>query len=383
MGLRSFIKEILSGKKTRIDISEQKDTDYDEIENSIALQMFSVVVITEFIAKIISKCDFKVFDRGKEIKGAEWYAWNYRPNINQNATEFWQEVIKKALINQHALVVPVGEQQICADSFNIEKYAINEWKFSQISKEDLTLNKEYSMSDVLYFKVQNEKASILIFELSSQYGQLLQSTSEKYLNEGGQKGIVEIAQAARGTPTYEADIQKLLNKDFKTYFKSRNAVLPLFQGYKYTPQSQNTNRNVSEITDYKSLFNDYISKTALIYSVDPALFTGDVAGTKDAFDNTMTKCILPIAKLISTELTSKKFTSKEICEGSKIVCCTNNIKHRDIFDTAQSIDKLISSSLAVVDEIRPFVGLEPTGEEWAKKPIRTKNYEEVGGENDD
>lgn len=387
IGVKSFISGILTNKSKKIDIAETGI--YEDLQCNIALQAYAIQIVAGLIATLISKCEIKTFRNGKPIKCLEWYLLNIRPNLNQNASEFWIEVVKKYLVSGEALIIQTGESLICADYFSTEKFAINEWQFSNIQKENMSFRKTWTMNETMYLNYNNGRVAMLLGNLLDEYNRLLQLTANRYEWVGGQKGILEIPAPARSMPTFEDDFKRLMTEYFNDYFKNKNAIVPLFGGMKYTPQSTaDSKRNTSELTDYTNVLSDAIAKTALAYNIAPALFKGDANGLNEAINQTLTTAIDPIAKSISQEITAKRYTKQQVLSGCYAKVCTDNIKHIDIFDIASNIDKLIASSFINIDDVREKAGLEPTGEEWSKRYIRTKNYETItnlksGGDNDE
>ena len=327
------------------------------------------------IASLIAKCEFKTYKNGKEFKGYEWYSLNVKPNKNQNSTAFWQEVIGKLLFYGEVLVISVNNQLIIADDFQKDEYAVKETEFTQVSRGDLTFNRKFKMSDVLYLRYSNNDVMSIINNIFGMYEKLIESASNKYIKAGGQKGILEISALAQGDKDFEKKYTKLMNEHFKSYFNANDAVLPLWEGMKFVPTtSDSAKKTTNEITDISKLVDDAMSRAAQAFKVPPALVRGDVAGIKDAVDMLLTVCIDPLADMIGEELTGKKFTPDEVISGQYIGVDTTCIKHIDIFDIAANADKLISSSMLSPDETRDKAGLNPTGEEWAQKHYMTKNY---------
>lgn len=56
---------------------------------------------------------------------------------------------------------------------------------------------------------------------------------------------------------------------------------------------------------------------------------------------------------------------------------TNRIKHIDLLDAAGSIDKLVSSGVECINDIRALLGQPLIPEEWANRHFITKNYAQV------
>ena len=108
-----------------------------------------------------------------------------------------------------------------------------------------------------------------------EHNRFLETASNAYVKSGGQKGILEISPMAQGQNDFEKKFDTLMNNYFKTYFDAKNAVLPLWGGIKYTPQTAGeTKRTVSEATDYISMLNDALEKAAIAFNVSPAIVKG-------------------------------------------------------------------------------------------------------------
>ena len=149
----------------------------ETIEQYINTQEFSKLVTEEFLihsainlmANCISKCGFKTYESGKEIQGEEYYAWNYEPNKNQNASQFIQELVTKPIYCNECLVIESGMQLIIAENFTKEEYALKETVFSNVSRKNFTFNRSFRMSEVLYFRLNNKNIRRLLRELGNGY----------------------------------------------------------------------------------------------------------------------------------------------------------------------------------------------------------------------
>lgn len=345
-------------------------------ENSIALEAFALITTIELIAGLLAKCEFRTFQDGKEIKGLEWHNLNVRPNKNQNSTQFWQEVFCKLLYHKEVLIIPINGQKIIADDFQKTERAVTETVFSNVSRGDYTFSDVFRISEVYYLKYSNFETSAIIDNIFSMYSKLIENANKKYQKSGGEKGILEISAVAQGDKDFETKFQNLMSNYFKSYFDSTNAVLPLFDGYKYTPSTSDSAKKYSnEISDIKVLMDEALARSAQAFKIPPALIKGDVAGLKDAYDIMLTNCIDPLADMISEELTGKQFTANQVCKGSKIFADTSCIKHIDIFDISANIDKLISCGFASIDEVRERTGLPVLNTDFSQAHYITKNYE--------
>lgn len=353
------------------------DTFSEKAENmAVSIGAFALMAVISRISAIISKCEVKVYENGKEKQKDLWYQLNFQPNPNQNAVTFWNEYVCKLLYNREALAVQLRNGSlVIADEFSVEEFATKENKFTEITRGDFTFKKAYFQSDVMYCKYINVDFSCILSMLFAMYDKLLTTANSKYFKSNEEKGILKVDAKAQGDPKFEEKFAELMNRHFRTYFSSGNKVLPLFDGYDYNPgTSEGTKKYSNEVSDVRNLVEDALVRCAQIYKIPPALVRGDVAGVKDAYNILLTECVDPICKLISTELTRKLYTPQQIQKGSCIKFDTTNIKHVDIFDEAASIDKLIASGFLSIDEVREGAGMNALNEAWSTQHYMTLNY---------
>lgn len=385
MGFRSFIEKLLKSDVKKVDVSD--NLFFDDIDRRLTIQAYALQVVVEIFAMLLSKCEIKTYRNGKAIKGEEWYLFNVKPNSNQNAAQFKSELVRKTLIQGKSLIVQSANQLIIADDWNTQEYTLYPCVFSQVAKDGFTFSRSWVMDDVIYLTYSNGRVKSIIGNMLAEYDIFLQSALDNYQKAGGQKGTLEIPSQAQGAKDFEQKFNDLMNTYFKKYFKSKNAVVPLWGGMKYSPQNNGeAKKTVSETTDYISMFNDALKKTAIAYNIAPPIVSGNAEGLSEAMDMTLTLAIDPFAKMLSQEITAKRYTKNEVLRGCYAKVCTDNVKHFDILGMATAIDKILASGLYSTNELRDKIGEEKIPEPWADKHIRTKNYETVtnaGGENDE
>lgn len=351
----------------------------DKIESQkykLAIEGFSVQMAINMLAGLIAKCEFKTYAKGKEIRSEEYYLWNVEPNVNQNSSQFVQELISKLLYHNEALVIEVNDQLLIADSFTQEPYALFPNVFSGVTVGNLTFDKTFSMSDVLYFKLNNQDIRALLSGLMDGYSQLLDMAIGKYKRAGGRKGTAKVNKTLTGDKKSQEQIDDLFNKQFKNYFESENAIVNLPNGVDYNEISgEGSKKSTSEVNDIANITKEAISRVAQAFRIPAALLQGDIADVDKLIGELLTFCIDPIADLLQTEIVRKRYGKTAFLAGSYLRIDTTCIKHIDIFDVAEQADKLISDSIYSVDEIRRKIGDAPLNTWWSKQYVRTKNYE--------
>jgi len=369
------------GTKNTVYLNEKLFTD----ATKLAIEKFAINVAVNLISGCISKCEFKTYFRNKEIKQNEYYLWNIEPNKNQNSSEFIQEFVSKILKNNECLIVEANGQMVIADSFYQREYALVENIFENVTRKDFTFNRTFKMSEVLYFKLNNEDMSILLANLMNGYNDLLTMAIGKYKRSGGRKGIVRLDKVTTGDEKQKEAVQELFEKQFKTYFESENAVLNLSKGVEYEEQNGDGNKkSTSEMVDIQNLIKEAFERVAQALKIPPALLKGDIADIEKVTDNFLTFCIDPFVDMICEEINRKRYGKEEYLKGSYLDIDTTCIKHIDIFAIAEKIDKLIASGMFSVDDLRRKLREALLNTDWSKKHWITKNYQDIndleGGE---
>lgn len=390
MGFWDWLGGRLLGGKT-VEISAQTVEEYlnSEVFSRLVTEEFLIHAAINLIANCISKSEFQTFKLGEEFQGDEYYMWNYEPNTNQNSSQFLQELVSRLLYNNECLVVEMNGQLMIAESFCKEEYALKETVFTGVTRSGFTFGRSFRMSQVLYFRLNNKNIRCLLTNLCNGYNKLLQDAVDKYEKAGGEKGILTIdAQAAGrkyGDKTFEEIFEDLMNKRFKKFFKSRNAVLPLFNGFGYVPRTgaEQSKKSTSEVKDITDLTDEILMKVSQAFNIPVSLLKGDVSDVKEITKNFLTFCIDPICDMMAGEINRKRYGKAEILKKSYLRVDTSCAMHVDIFEIAEKIDKLISSGMYCIDELRKKVGEAELGTEEAKAHFITKNYEKLGGVKDD
>lgn len=381
MKVLDFFKDMF-GKNDLVYLNEKM---FNDTATELSVEMFAIHAAINLIAGCIAKCEFKTYLRNKEVKFDNYYLWNVEPNVNQNSTEFIQELIYKLLFNNEVLVIQHNNQFFIADNFYRREYALIEDYFDNVVIKDFSFNKKFKMSDVIYIKLNNKDINVLLHNLISGYNKLLSMAIGKYKRSGGRKGKVDIDEAASGNEKKKEKIKKLFEKDFKQYFESENAVINLPRGVEYTEiTGEGSKKSTSEMVDIRNLLDEVFTRTAQAFRIPPSLLKGDIANVSELTDNLLTFCIDPFIDILETEINRKQYGKNAYLQGSYLKIDTTCIKHIDVFSIADKIDKLISDGVYSIDEIREKIKDIALGEEWSERHWITKNYQDIsnleGGE---
>lgn len=392
-----FIQGKLMGGKT-YEVTSKDITEYIDKQkwNRLALYEFALHSGINIIANALSACEVRTFKNWEEMHGDQYYKWNYEPNMNMNASQFKQKLVWSMIYKNECLVIQTRSGEfLIADSYEHDQYALYQDRFRNVTvgldgsgaSQPYTFEKEFKMEDVLYYKLSNKNITALLSELINEYEELLQAAIQKFYKSGGERGTVTIDANAPtenygtkedGTQrTFNDVYTDLLNKQFAAYFKSPNAVLPLFKGFDYqTKGGEASKKSTSEIKDVTDLTDEIYDRVANALQISPALLRGDVADVGELTKNTITFGIDPYAKIIQTE-NNRKLYGKEVLNGTYQMIDTSTIMHMNAADLASASDKMISCGGWCIDDIRKKAGDAPLNTEWSKKHFITKNYEDM------
>ena len=342
------------------------------------LALFSVI---DLIASVGSTCEWRTYQHDKRVKGEDWYSWNIAPNQNQNATEFKRILLARLLRFGEAVVFEHKGGYFIADSFSREQYAFRPNTYNGITCNNLTLSYTLLEKDVFYFRLSNnQSAAALLGNMRNLYSKAMEEAWSKYQHSGGRAGILEINAVARGSKNYEKDLETLMNDRFRRFFKEKNAVLPLPDGFKYTPQDgPAAQKGVSEVSDMESLFRQAQDRACNAYHVPLALLRGDVTNLDDAINGMLSFAVKPTMSVIQTEV-NRKCYGKAVLDGWFMRIDTTHIKTVDIFAVAEKVDKYVQARIYNPNGIREKLDDELIPEPWADEYTMTKNMEVVATE---
>lgn len=373
----SWLKEKLGTSTIPIsNIGEYAD-EYASLVADVYIREMAFWSATNLMANAISKCEFKTFWKGEEVKKQEYYLWNVEPNKNQNSSSFLHKLISKLYRNNECLVIEANGQLLVADSFTKKEYALLDDVFTQVTVKDFTFNKSFTQSEVLYFQLSETKMIKVINGLYDSYASLITYSMNAFKKSRGTKGIFKY-DTLPVTGTAEREVfDKLINEKISKWLNSDSAALPLGRGQEWKENDKKT--YASESTrDIKAMVDDIFDFTARGFNIPPVLLKGDLANIGDEIINTLlTFAVDPLVDMLQEEINRKRSGYQEFSQGTYLQIDTKAIRHIDLLSVSASIDKLIGSGAFCINDIRKLVGETLIDEPWANQHYITKNYATV------
>lgn len=344
------------------------------ITSQIWLKELAIQIATAYIANTISKCEIKTYVNNEEVHDELYYLLNVNPNPNQNSSQFVNMILEKYIRNGESLVIPYKKHLYCADGYSIQENPLKDNVFSSVSVENYTLNKNFKASDVFYFKLENLRAKTFIDGLYNDYGDLMALAMENFRAASGDKYKLVLDNIQAGDPAFAKTYNEIISKNLETFMNNDRAVYVQYRGTDLQRMDKSSGADADTVINLRKEVFEIVSQA---YRIPQSMMYGNITNMNEIVRVFLTFCIDPIAQMISEELTRKTTDYDSWRNGNKVVVDTSHINHIDLFDIADGIDKLVSSSFANINELRTFVGLEPIREDFAEMYYLTKNYQDT------
>ncbi len=347
--------------------------EYASIIGDIYIREMAFWSAVNLMANVISKCEFKTYEKGTEVKKREYYLWNIEPNRNQNSSGFIRKWISKLYRNNEVLIVEHNGELLIADSFVRTPYAMYDDVFKEVTIGEFVYSRTFVQSEVLYWELNSVDMRRVINGLYEGYSKLLSYTMKSYQRSRGTKGIFNYDTLPVAGSDQRAAFDALTNEKLGKWLNSDSSALPLGKGQSWTELKDKT-YSVESTRDIRAMIDDIYDFTAKGFLIPPALLRGEVAGTKDALEVLLTFAVDPLTDMLSEEINRKRNGYAAFSAGTYLSIDTKSIKHVDLLSVSTAIDKIISSGVFCVNDIRKVVGEPVIDEPWAWQHWMTKNY---------
>lgn len=342
------------------------------------LKKLAIQICVNHIADTVSQSRFKVRSKNEGMDKHIEYLLNQRPNRNQNASQFWQQVIYKLINDNEVLIIQTdSEELVIADDFVKEDFTFYDSVFKNVTAVGHTWERNFLMSDVFYLEYSNGQMKQIIDGLFDDYSEIFGRLVKYQLHAHQLRATFSLGTLGRKTQDTRDKFQGFVDKLTESFSKNTVAVVPLQDGTEYKEHS--SGGSTQSVEEVNKALNGFIDKVAMALKIPKSLLYGDMADTNEASKNYMKFCVNPLIKQISDEFTSKLFERSEI-EQKNYKLEIYPMTLENVFERATAIDKLISSSAYTPNEIRIKMGDEPSDDPKMNEHIRTKNYESVDEE---
>lgn len=340
--------------------------------DQIAFKELALHIGISYIANTLSKCEFKTYEEGQEVKNKLYYMLNISPNPNQNSSQFINKFIEEYYYHGHALIVPNGNCIYCADSFDIDdSNPLKEFLYYNVTFNCQQLKKKHKASEVFYMKLDNQNVKALVDSLYMQYSEVIAQALKAYKRSNGTKYKLLLEQYRAGDPAFQKVYEEVLKKQLGAFVENDNAIFPQFKGTDLQEFSSSSQKDTSDII---SMRKEIFEVTAQALKIPLTMMYGNITNMNEVVKVYLSICIDPLADMIGEEMTRKYYSYEEWKKGYRIEVDTSCINHIDILEVADKVDKAIASGVANIDDMRKRLGMPELQTEFSTSHFMTKNY---------
>lgn len=343
----------------------------------------------------LQMCPINICSSAGQHRKEDEYLWNVRPNPNQSRSEFIARLVDEAYFgrNGKALVVPVkrrGKYELwLADGWTEDTYQNpgQPAKYENISISGSTevVRGARTADDVYVFKVsETSRWRVLLLALARAYETMAKSAVEAFGDKNARRWLLDVDAAMTGTQKDQDDINSYLRESVAPFVSGNDLALPLYRGFALR-RAENENKNAGSMLDVLQIRQDAFRVVANCMRIPYSFLEGNVNNFETVFDEFLTFCLDPPARMIADEIAAKSLTYDEWAKGGTCVVDTTHVRHVDLFAVADKVEKLVGASIDTPNEIRAFTGQERVvGVPHMDEYQMTKNHSKAGGgDNDD
>ncbi len=374
-------------KKDESEIIELMDILFAAKNKQLLIKKHAIEHAIDIIAKTISKSEIKVYRKqyGKlqSVKNDEYYILNVRPNDNEEATSFFYNVIKKYLEDNDALIICFDNKLYLADSYDVSSSILFPKLYSNVQLSDsnnnsIILNKVFTNEEVIHLSLKKSEINETLDNYYEELGSLIGLASKKYkLNNnykfrlsfnGGPKKLKD------PTTGEEIDYTQYKQKLVEGLFDEEDAIILLSDSFNLEKIDFDSGTTSSE--EWSKLEKKWSDKVAMSFNIPLDIFYGNKTDKSTSTTDFLTFGVEQHLQVLEDGFNSKIIKKEDYKKGECIKINRLNMIHRDILESANSMDKLFSIGYTHND-INEIVGLPPKDEDWANESHVTKNYENV------
>lgn len=371
-GFKEFVVNFLGGTMVDSDGNPIGTVASQQELANLAYKELAISICINLIANAISQCTARTYEKGVEVLGQNHYILNIRPNINESSSILWHKAVEKMVYDGEALIVNVKGCLYVADSYTTNEFPILGNSYENVRIGTLSLNKVFRQDEVILLRLSNTNIKRLIDSLYNSYEEMLELCIEKYRIDNQQKYVLELDNVKTGDPQFNKKFKEVMQGQLQDFLENQNAVLPLFKGQTLNDISKSGGTTSN---DFQGLIENLFKTVAQAFNIPLNLLFGKTDNITRETKQFLVLTIEPIASMISEELSAKLYDGYDgFINKNYVRLDTSDIRHVDILEMANAVDKVLSSGILSINEIRETIGYNIIEEEYANKHWMTKNY---------
>lgn len=349
---------------------------------------YAQAIVAELYGSMLSRCDFNTYVKGEKVEKDVWYRLNVEPNPNQSSSEFMKQLARRLVFNGEALIIKtdngnlyIASQYRKSDRQLVETWFDNVWVdvYEDNSTPALQLQGKFYGENAIYITYHNANVRQYINQMNNLYEELINNVRDVGSSATKYKLKVDTGAMNGVDVDWQSELEKILNEDFKALVSKKHALVPLLNGFDIdvlNASNNNAENSAVASNNVNNMFEDIKVNVGNIYNVPKSFMLGTFE--KNDMDEFLTFGLDPLCSLIGECVNRKYYGKKQILEKTYCELDTKKVKHFDILTVSDAINKLISSGVYTINEIRQILGETLIDSEIGDKHWITRNYAVVG-----
>lgn len=350
----------------------------------------------DLIARTLAKSEIQVFrEKGGNITSTiddVYYLLNIRPNYNQDGTVFMNSVIRALFKENEVLVVRINNKLYLADSWEETNDVLIGKKYTKVvvsngSLDTHALKETLYADDVMYMTLGQSKITDILDNFYQEYADMLVAAAEGYKLSKVKKYKLTLPH---GTQTQLIDPNTGKGLDYNDYknrlsgniLDTKSSITMLGDQFNLEPLNDEKVGSKTEVDDYSKLVEDFGNQVAMALNIPLDVFYGRQTDKSNASNEFITFAVSPIIEILEDSFNAKLISETSYLYGERIKLNTYSMKHFDITEVANSLDKLFAIGWSHND-LREILGQPEVRQEWANKHHVTKNYMDMEGRDEE
>lgn len=353
------------------------------LANDLWQYQYALSRVSTILKSCLINTEWRTFTNHKIVKKEEWYRFNYAPNQREPAATFYGKLADKLIADGEALIVEMANGDLfIADSFSFKNGTMLQMRnntFVNVVIENESLNRSFKEnSTAMYIRYpKSQQLDALLNSMQSEYTELKKLIKKGALKAMGTKYNLNVTSQAKLESMTE--YLKKTQEAYGPLMDADNAVFVTYKGETLTDMTEKQRGSeveqiIASVANNITINHEIVTAIGNAYGIPNNVMLGNYKedGVED-YSMMMTVFAKPILRLLSQAFSTFTLTKESIIAGGKIEANLNKIKFKDALSLANSVDKLVSSSSYLVNEVREMLGDEPT--EDGDIRLLTKNYD--------
>lgn len=388
-GLRRFAIDLL-GNVVGEDGKPAKAKDFSEDVERCKWMEVARAVLESYVISALQMCEIRIYRSAEAEASTEHDAWlwNVSPNPNQSRADFMAAILHNAMRNEEgSLVVPIrrgGRVHLYpADSFGVEERPGQPNLYTNVVIEGSTVvgKRSYRADEVYHFSLTTCPGWQRLFDLAQdQYEQLGTLAGSAFRDATATRYKLRTDVPLTQGGKQMENIAAYIDGSLKTFVRGQRGVLPVYKGFDLERlQGASNAASWRRSEDVIAIRQDMFDAVAACMRIPTSLIYGNTNNFESVMTSFLTFGIDPVARVLEDEIARKTLSEEQWASGGEVVVDTTKVKHVELFDVADSIEKLVGSSVDNPNEIRAFTRQRRVDKPGMDDYQRTKNHEGVGG----